>query len=126
MKKLTCKTCGCKSLTPMPVAIEGADAALLGAKHDSRFCTCHVCGDNWLAVKETASGGACRLTFIHQMGTAPVLKRVAHAPAAAPMRPGAAAGREWEYFLDDDPVSEENWRETLTERRAVLKSICTN
>ena len=125
MKKLTCKTCGSKSLTPMPVAIEGADAALLDGSHDSRFCTCHVCGDNWLAVRETASEGACRLTFIHQMGTTPVLKRVAHASAAAPLHPGVS-GRAWEYFLDDDPVSEQDWRETLTERRAVLKSICSN
>ena len=40
----------------------------LGGEHEARFFTCHVCGDNWLSVKQTDFGGDCRITFVHQMG----------------------------------------------------------
>ena len=32
----------------------------------------------------------------------------------------------WDYFLGDSEVGEGRWRDTLDERRRVLRSICTN
>jgi len=51
---------------------------LIGEEQESRFYSCQVCGDNWLSVKEKTADGDCSIMFVHQMGTSPVLKRVAH------------------------------------------------
>ena len=128
MKRLQCKTCGCESMVPMQVVSQGEDhdelQALLGNEPESRFYTCHVCGDNWLSVKETTPSGTCTITYVHQMGTSPVLKRVAH------MQTEVVVNEEtvdhWEYYLDDQHIDGEVWHDKLDERRRILKSICCN
>ncbi len=97
---------------------------LADGEQESRFYSCHVCGDNWLAVKEHESEGACLVTFIHQMGMAPVLKRVAHMQTHIVINESTVDN--WEYYLDDEIVDESDWTETLNSRRQVLKSVCTN
>ncbi len=127
MKKLKCKTCGCESLTPMQVIIEDERDEidqLLGDEQESRFYSCQVCGDNWLSVKEKSTDGACTVTFVHQMGTSPVLKRVAHLNNHLVLNEDTVD--EWEYFLGDEPVDKEEWHDTLSDRRDVLKSVCMN
>ena len=100
--------------------LDGDDAE----DHESRFFTCHVCGDNWLSVREDSEDATCHITFIHQMGMAPVLKRVAHVESQIVINEGSVD--HWEYFLDDEQVDEKIWLEKLTRRRKVLKSVCTN
>lgn len=100
------------------------DPELLGGEKESRFYTCHVCGDNWLTVKETTPGGTCRITFVHQMGTEPQLKRVAH--MQTPVLVNEDTVDEWEYFLGENTVGENDWYERLSDRRDVLKAICVN
>ena len=125
MEKLQCKACGSFGLIPMDVAVEDMEDELdLDQDQESRFYTCQVCGDNWLSVKSTSDEGDCQITFIHQMGMQPVLKRVAHMDQSIVLSESAIG--DWEYFLDDESVREEEWRTKLDNRRALLKSICSN
>lgn len=127
MNKMKCKTCGCESLTPMQVVIDDQSDEmdeLLGDEQESRFYSCQVCGDNWLSVKEKSADGECTITFVHQMGTSPVLKRVAH--MNNPLVVNEDTVDEWEYFLGDEPVGKDEWHDTLSDRRDVLKSVCMN
>lgn len=125
-EKLTCKTCGCESLQPMQVVFEEDDEMrnLLGEEQESRFYSCQVCGDNWLSVKEKTADGDCTITFVHQMGTSPVLKRVAH--MNNPVLISDEHVEEWEYYKGDQLVEESEWQETLSDRRETLKATCMN
>ena len=91
---------------------------------DSTFYTCHVCGDNWLSVREDEDTGESRVTFVHQMGMSPILKRVAHLQKHVVLKETTV--QKWEYFFDDEAIEEQKWQEKLASRRKVLKSICTN
>lgn len=124
MEKLQCKACGSFGLIPMDVSVEADEEFGIQDDHESRFYTCQVCGDNWLSVKSTDTSGECQITFIHQMGMQPVLKRVAHVDQSIVLTESAVG--TWEYFLDDEAVREEEWRTKLDNRRALLKSICSN
>lgn len=124
MERLKCKACSSYGMVPMKVQVKGEDVTLPGGKQESLFYTCHVCGDNWLSIKETAAYGESRIIFIHQMGISPLLKRVAS------LEEDQATARQdvghWSYFLGDDEISEGQWKEKLEDRRRMLKSICTN
>lgn len=127
MDRLKCKTCGSFGMIPMEVehGFEEEDQnPLFDQEPESRFYTCHVCGDNWLSVKETASSGHCTITFVHQMGMAPVLKRIAHMQTEIVLKPKSV--EDWTYFLDDQEIDQEVWFDKLADRRKTLKSICTN
>lgn len=126
MEKLRCKTCGCESLRPMQVVFEEEDEVddLLGEEQESRFYSCQVCGDNWLSVKEKTADGECTVTFVHQMGTSPVLKRVAHMTNSVVISEESVD--EWEYFKGDQPVDESEWEAVLSDRRDTLKATCMN
>ena len=127
MDKLECKTCGAQSMIPMEVAIEedSKDApALFDQEPESRFYTCHVCGDNWLSVKEHEGVGHYKITLVHQMGMSPVLKRIAHTRAF--MARAEMPAEDWTYFLDDQEIDQEVWLDKLSKRRRVLRAICTN
>ncbi len=127
MDKLECKTCGAQSMIPMEVAIEedSKDAsALFEQEPESRFYTCHVCGDNWLSVKEHEGVDHYKITLVHQMGMSPVLKRIAHTRAFM-TRHEEPTGK-WTYFLDDQEIDQEVWHDKLSKRRRVLRAICTN
>ena len=123
MERLQCKACG--SFSMLPVEIEPEETADLGLLDDqeARFYTCHVCGDNWLSVRRVEAGD-CEITFVHQMGLQPTLKRVATMQTPVVMTEGTV--EQWAYFLGDDEVAEDEWRTTLDERRRVLRSICSN
>jgi DNA-directed RNA polymerase subunit M/transcription elongation factor TFIIS len=126
-EKLTCKTCGCESLRPMQVVLdedENEVQQLLGEEQESRFYSCQVCGDNWLTVKEKTADGDCTVTFVHQMGTSPVLKRIAHMDN--PLVVSDENVEEWEYYKGDEPVPEEEWHDVLDDRRETLRSTCMN
>jgi hypothetical protein len=97
---------------------------VLGDEQESRFYSCQVCGDNWLSVKETSADGECTITFVHQMGTSPVLKRVAHMTNQVIVDDDNVD--QWEYYKGDEPVEEDEWQETLSDRRETLKSTCVN
>lgn len=99
-------------------------AHLLGEEQESRFYRCPVCGDNWLSVKETDLEGVCRITFVHQMETEPRLRRVAHMQTPVLVKPDTID--YWEYFVGEEPVSEDVWQETLDDRREILRSTCMN
>lgn len=103
---------------------EEDDFNVLGEEQESRFYSCQVCGDNWLSVKEKTADGDCTLTFVHQMGTSPVLKRVAH--MNNPVVISDDSVEEWEYFKGDQTVEESEWEEALSDRRDVLKATCMN
>ena len=127
MEKVTCKTCGCDSLIPMQVVVDDENDEineLIGDEQESRFYSCQVCGDNWLSVKEKRVSGACTITYVHQMGTSPVLKRVAH--MSNPVVLSDQTVDEWEYFLGGEPVAKEEWHDKLSSRRDILKSVCMN
>lgn len=130
MDKMTCKTCGCESLQPMQVVFEEdeddstPDDGVLDEDQESRFYSCQVCGDNWLMVKEKTPDGTCTVTFVHQMGTSPVLKRVAHMNNAIVIDDENVEA--WEYFLGEEEVEEDRWRNLLSDRRETLKSTCVN
>lgn len=127
MDKMTCKTCGCDSLQPMQVVFEDdetPDEIPFDDAQESRFYSCQVCGDNWLTVKETTDDGSCTLTFVHQMGTSPVLKRVAHMTNTIVVDDENVEA--WEYYLGEDQVDESEWHDTLSDRRETLKSTCMN
>ena len=123
MERMICKTCGCESMVPMQVMFEQKEddiTSLLGHDPESRFYTCHVCGDNWLTVKETSRSGAHTITFVHQMGTEPILKRVAHTHSEAMLNEKDSA--TWDYFMDDEVIDQEVWFDKLSARRRILKS----
>ena len=127
MDKLKCKTCGALSMIPIEVAIEedpGDLSALLDHEPESRFYTCHVCGDNWLSVTEQEGGGQCKITLVHQMGMSPVLKRITHTHTLVFRKDEPAA--DWTYFLDDQEIDQEVWLDKLSKRRQVLRAICMN
>ena len=124
MEKLQCKACGSFALIPMQVAVEGKDLEIVSEDQESRFYTCQVCGDNWLSVKEAEDEGSWLVTFIHQMGMEPVLKRVAHMEQDLVISETSVGG--WEYFFDDEAVAEGEWRDKLQKRRELLRSICSN
>ncbi|MDX1547458.1 MAG: hypothetical protein R3247_10745 [Rhodothermales bacterium] len=128
MEPLTCKTCGARSMIPVEVALpvdEQDDfAPLLGDEPESRFYSCQVCGDNWLSVREHEAAGACKITFVHQMGMSPSLKRIARLHNPVPR--GTNRVRQWTYLLDDQEIDGEVWMDKLRRRRHVLRCICTN
>ena len=127
MDKLKCKTCGAHSMIPIEVAIEedpGDLSALLDHEPESCFYTCHVCGDNWLSVKEQEGGGQYKITLVHQMGMSPVLKRIAHTHPLLFRKDETV--EDWTYFLDDQEIDQEVWLDKLSKRRQVLRAICTN
>lgn len=97
---------------------------ILGGEQESRFFTCHVCGDNWLSVKKVDTDGLCEITFVHQMGMQPVLKRIAS--MATPVLLQDNTVDAWSYYLGDEQVEEGEWRTQLDQRRSVLRAICTN
>lgn len=127
MEKLQCKACGSYSMVPMDVLVEDDEGdeerSLKGEEQESRFYTCHVCGDNWLSVKETRRGD-CKITFVHQMGMSPELKRIAHMETPVVVNDDTVG--HWEYFMDDEQIEPDAWHEKLVSRRKVLKSICSN
>jgi len=91
---------------------------------ESRFYSCHVCGDNWLSIRRRDDDGHNKVTFIHQMGVQPVLRRVAHLQTELVINDRTVD--HWEYFLDEDKVAEGEWMDKLADRRKVLKAICSN
>ena len=115
MEKLKCKTCGTYSMMPMEVAIDEEEldqiSSLFDQEPESRFYTCHVCGDNWLSVIETENSGECKITFVHQMGMFPVLKRIAHMQTEAIVNEDTVD--YWIYFLDDQEIDQEVWYDKL-------------
>ncbi|MDT0631741.1 hypothetical protein RQM47_05535 [Rubrivirga sp. S365] len=124
MDRLQCKACGSLSMLPMDLEPdETDDFEALVDDQEARFFTCHVCGDNWLTVRRVEDGD-CKITFVHQMGLQPLLKRTAH--MSTPVLLTEDTVEHWAYFLGDDEVAEHRWRDTLDERRKVLRSICTN
>ncbi len=126
MERLVCKACGSEAMVPMDVVVEAEELEELlgGVDTESRFFTCHVCGDNWLSVKEKPVEGDCQITFIHQMGMSPILKRIAHMQTPVVLQESTVD--HWDYYLDDNPVEKEEWFGKLEKRRKLLKSICTN
>ncbi|HYE57529.1 MAG TPA: hypothetical protein VD948_03445 [Rhodothermales bacterium] len=123
MSFLTCKACGAEAVTPLEMDVEGGEG-LLSDADEAHFYTCQVCGDNWLSVRRMPEGGTAELTFVHQMGMQPLLRRTALMNNAVVM--SEASVDTWSYFLGDDEVDEEEWRDRLKERRHVLKAVCTN
>lgn len=123
MERLICKACGSESMLPVELD-EESEGDLLSDEQESRFFTCHVCGDNWLSVKKIELGGDCRLTFVHQMGMQPTLKRVAHMSTPVVLNEHTVDG--WDYYLGDDEVDENEWKHQLDRRRTLLRAICTN
>ena len=124
MDRLQCKACGSLSMLPMELEPDEADDVdALVDDQEARFFTCHVCGDNWLTVRRVEDGD-CKITFVHQMGLQPLLKRTAH--MTTPVLLSEDTVEHWDYFLGDTEVAEHRWRDTLDERRRVLRSICTN
>lgn len=124
MERLKCKACGCYSMVPVAIENEMEEESLLfGEEQESRFFTCHVCGDNWLSVKQFEEGD-CHITFVHQMGMQPLLKRIAHMATPVILNEGTVG--DWSYYLGDDEIAENEWRHMLDERRLVLRAICTN
>ena len=147
MEFLKCKACGSYGMIPMDVTLfeensdDGESVELRGRitsdlsspedggsdsdnEEESRFYSCHVCGDNWLSIRKTDTEGDCEVTFIHQMGVQPILRRVAHIEPQPVVNEEAV--RHWEYFLDETEVEEGEWLGRLADRRKVLKAICSN
>ena len=138
---MKCKACGSIGMVPMDVRLldaddsddtpeyrsyleDSGDEQEPESDEDSRFYSCHVCGDNWLSIRRREEDGHSRVTFIHQMGVQPVLRRVAYLQTDIVINEGTV--EHWEYFLDDDEVAEGEWMDKLADRRKVLKAICTN
>lgn len=109
----------------LPMELEADETTELGLldDHEARFFTCHVCGDNWLSVRRVESGD-CQITFVHQMGLQPLLKRTAI--MATPVVITEDTVERWDYYMGDDAVEESEWRDVLGERRRILRSISTN
>ncbi|GIV61861.1 MAG: hypothetical protein KatS3mg044_0727 [Rhodothermaceae bacterium] len=123
MEKIICKTCASESMVPMEVLVQGEEPDLKGGEQESFFYTCHVCGDNWLTIKEKSQDGTCQITHIYQMGMTPLLKRVAQLDGPVSDEEQVS---EWAYFMGDDEITEDVWEEKLRSRRSILRSICTN
>ncbi|HLT48211.1 MAG TPA: hypothetical protein VK002_13335 [Rubricoccaceae bacterium] len=123
MERLQCKACGSFSMLPMELQPDDAEEMDLLDEQEARFFTCHVCGDNWLSVRQVEAGD-CRITFVHQMGLQPTLKRIAH--LSTPVVVNEDTVEHWDYFCGDDEVDEDEWMDRLGERRRILKSICSN
>ena len=123
MERLQCKACGSFSMLPMELQPEDTEEMDLLDEQEARFFTCHVCGDNWLSVRQVEAGD-CRVTFVHQMGLQPTLKRIAH--LSTPVVINDSTVEHWDYFYGDDEVDEAEWMDQLGERRRILKSICSN
>jgi len=105
-----------------PEAAEALDISVEDAR-EAQFFTCHVCGDNWLSVREVQAGD-CRLTFVHQMGMQPLLKRVAH--MSNPVVLNEQTVEDWAYYLGDAPVEEDDWMKRLARRRRILRAVASN
>ena len=120
-----CKACGSRAMVPMEVDVDFEDAQgeAIDPDAESRFFSCYVCGDNWLSVRESETDD-CQVTFVHQMGMQPTLKRIAH--TQAPVLVNDEMVDYWEYFLDGEPIDEDIWHRKLKLRRKILKSICCN
>jgi hypothetical protein len=123
MDRLQCKACGSLSMLPMDLEPEENEEIGIIDEHEARFYTCHVCGDNWLTVRRVEQGD-CKITFVHQMGLQPLLKRTAY--LATPVVLSEDSVEHWDYYLGEDEVAEGEWRDRLDERRQVLRSICSN
>ncbi len=108
----------------MEVAIEDNEGHLYGEEQESRFFSCHVCGDNWLSLKETHNEGGCTITFVHQMGMAPTLKRIAHMQTPVVIKESTVDA--WRYYVGEDEIDKSSWQEELDERRNALRSMCMN
>ncbi len=122
MHLLTCKACGADAVTPLEMDTRHGDGVIEGAD-EAHFYTCQLCGDNWLSVRRD-EGERPMLTFIHQMGMRPVLRRVAVMTNVVVM--SEASVEMWSYYLGDDEVPEREWRSTLGERRQMLRSVTMN
>lgn len=123
MDRLQCKACGSLSMLPMEIEADEAEEMELSDDQEARFYTCHVCGDNWLTVRRVENG-ECKITFVHQMGLQPVLRRTA--VMTTPIVLTEQTVDHWAYYLGEDEVDEERWLDRLDERRRVLRSICSN
>lgn len=123
MDRLQCKACGSLSMLPMEIEADEAEEMELADDQEARFYTCHVCGDNWLTVRRVEDG-ECKITFVHQMGLQPVLRRTA--VMTTPIVLSEQTVDHWAYYLGEDEVDEERWLDRLDERRRVLRSICSN
>ncbi|MEM6326945.1 MAG: hypothetical protein AAF791_07500 [Bacteroidota bacterium] len=123
MDRLQCKACGSYSMLPMEVDPGDAHNLSVEDDADARFFTCHVCGDNWLSIRRT-TGDDCQITFAHQLGLEPLLKRVAY--MTTPVVLTEATVDQWDYLIGDEPVDEDAWHDELADRRHVLRSICSN
>ena len=123
MDRLQCKACGSLSMLPMELEPDEAEGLSLVDDHEARFFTCHVCGDNWLSVRRVENGD-CRITFVHQMGLQPLLKRTAR--MMTPVILSEDTVERWDYYLGEDEVDEGEWRGRLDERRKTLRSIASN
>lgn len=123
MDRLQCKACGSLSMLPMEIEADEAEEMEVADDQEARFYTCHVCGDNWLTVRRVENG-ECKITFVHQMGLQPVLRRTA--VMTTPIVLSEQTVDHWDYFLGEDEVDEERWLDRLDERRRVLRSICSN
>ncbi|WP_457653889.1 hypothetical protein [Rhodocaloribacter sp.] len=124
MELMRCETCASESMAPVEVMVHDENATPIADEQESYFYTCHVCGDNWLSIKEKREDGDTRITVIHQMGMSPMLKRVGRLEPSFPSAEGTVG--HWTYFMDEDEITEDVWREKLSARRRILKSICTN
>ncbi len=124
MEKLTCKACGSASLVPMDVIVTDDEIKISDVQphgQESRYFTCRVCGDNFLSLREDYDGHTS-ITFIHQMGQEPELRRIGHLEDADELE-GAVL---WEYYVGEEMVTESEWVDELRQRRSVLRSVCTN
>ncbi len=108
-------------MAPVEVLVHDENAEPISQQQESFFYTCHVCGDNWLSIREKNEGEVDQVTIIHQMGMKPLLKRVGHVYPFS-----GETITDWIYFMDEDEITEELWQEKLSARRSILKSICTN
>jgi hypothetical protein len=110
-------------MAPMEVSVDEEDSEEM-IQGDSTFYSCHVCGDNWLSVRENEDAGDSTVTFVHQMCMSPTLKRIAFLQRDDILQ--NATVDKWEYYFDDEEIEERKWQEKLRNRRRILKSICTN
>jgi hypothetical protein len=127
MERIKCRACGCYSMVPMDVTLDDEEILEdeIDLEAESHFFTCHVCGDNWLSIREEEDeSGGSRVTFVHQMGMSPTLKRVAYLEKNSVLNEDMVD--KWEYYVDESETDEENWQSTLENRRRVLKSVCSN